>query len=188
MVSAMSTTAGLSPTARRAAQGQRVVCAEQPVTGAFRIGVLVVCVCLAAVVPTILDNFPSTMGHVSTVKWVGYGLAALGALWAVTMRGREIAVERGDVIVRHLTAPLRPESERRIPGPSIRDVTARATLASDDIMGSRRRHVVTAHLNGTPARVRLLTTSDDSRAAAAVGQIKDALHATGMLGRGIAPR
>jgi len=158
-----------------------------PVTGAFRIAILVAAACVMAIVPTVLDNFAGSSRNLTIARYVGYGIAALGVLGAVTMRGREVSVHRGDIIVRHLRAPLRPESERRIPGTAIRDVSARAATRSDDLLTSGRRFVVVADLTGSPARVRLMTARDEAQAHGAAMTIRDALRASGSLTPGPMP-
>lgn len=190
MVMVMST-APRSLHGRLAADGERVVCAHEPVTGMFRIGLLAVSACLFAIVPTILDNFAGSSRDLTIMKVVGYGMAAVGVVAAVTLRGREISVERGAIIIRRLRAPLRPEGETRIPAAAIRDVSMRAVTVSDDILSSARRYVVSANLSGRPSRVRLLTVRDEALAVAATTQIRDAVRASAGIGlrdAGLGPR
>ncbi len=153
-------------------------CGAHPLSAGMRILVVALAAGVAGVVPTLAGTM-SVPWQATAVRIGGAVLVAIAALGALTMRGRAVAVERGNLVVSHLRAPLRGASERRIPARHIADISAhRFRIDDGGPCFARYRYHVRAHLTTRASPVRLLEVRDEAEAMRIAERLRDALAAT----------
>lgn len=132
----------------------------------------------AGVIPTIAGTI-DTPWQANAFRVGGFAFVILGALYALTARGRSVSVDRGSLVLSFTRAPLRAAAERRIPARHVTDIAVQRVRMDDGGPAgfARYRYNVVGHLSSRRRPVRLLNLGDEGEAMRIAERLRDALAA-----------